>query len=111
MRAAGVLGAKASTLECVAPALVGGGIALLFTVYLYKSLLKNPTGTANGYPTVDRYGAMVKDGAKAFLAEEYRWLTVFVIFLGLVLFILFTVEDQYGKTDGVRYLGAFFATR
>ena len=44
MRAAGVLGAKASTLECVAPALVGGGIALLFTVYLYKSLLSNPTG-------------------------------------------------------------------
>ena len=26
-----------------------------------------------------------------------------------VLFVLFTVEDQYGKTDGVRYLGAFFA--
>ena len=88
MRAAGVLGAKASTLECVAPALVGGGIALLFTVYLYKSLLSNPTGKDNGYPTVDRYGAMVKDGAKAFLAEEYRWLTVFVIFLGLVLFVL-----------------------
>ena len=28
---------------------------------------------------VDKYGAMIKDGAMAFLKEEYKWLSVFVV--------------------------------
>ena len=51
---------------------------------------------------------MVKDGAKAFLLEEYKSLAVFVLFLGVILLVLFTVQDQTSKTDGVRTMGAFF---
>ncbi|KAH8085490.1 hydrogen-translocating pyrophosphatase [Aureococcus anophagefferens] len=51
---------------------------------------------------------MVKEGAKAFLYEEYKSLAKFVLFLGLILLVLFTVQDQTTKTDGVRTMFAFF---
>jgi len=104
-----ILDDSANILECVAPALIGGAIALVFTVALYFQLLAHPTGAEVGRPVVDKYGAMVKAGAKAFLAEEYRWLAVFVLFLGLMLLVLFTVEEQTTRQDGVRTMGAFFA--
>ena len=85
-----------------------GVLALLFTVYLYSSLLAFPTGAGVGRPVVDKYGAMVKEGAKAFLYEEYKSLAKFVLFLGLILLVLFTVQDQTTKTDGVRTMFAFF---
>jgi len=103
-----ILGDSADVLEIVAPALIGGGIALLFTVFLYSQLMAYPTGAGVGRPIVDKYGKMIKDGAKAFLIEEYRSLAAFVLFLGIVLLVLFTVQDQTSKTDGVRIMGAFF---
>ena len=83
-------------------------LALLFTVYLYASLMAHPTGAGVGRPVVDKYGAMIKEGAKAFLVEDYKSLAKFVLFLGIVLLILFTVEEQTTKTDGVRTMFAFF---
>ncbi|KAH8065996.1 hydrogen-translocating pyrophosphatase [Aureococcus anophagefferens] len=94
--------------EVVFPALVGGAIALMFTMVLYKRLMANPTGAGVGRPLVDKYGAMVKAGAKAFLVEEYKWLFVFVVVLGLILLLLFTIEEQTTKSDGVRTAFAFF---
>jgi len=103
-----LLGDNVEVIEAVLPALGGGVLALLFTVYLYSSLLAFPTGAGVGRPVVDKYGAMVKEGAKAFLYEEYKSLAKFVLFLGLILLVLFTVQDQTTKTDGVRTMFAFF---
>ena len=44
----------------------------------------------------------------AFLKEEYKWLSVFVILLGGILCALFSVEDQHTKLDGVLTTFAFF---
>ena len=80
----------------------------MFTMVLYKRLMANPTGEGVGRPLVDKYGAMVKAGAKAFLVEEYKWLFVLVVVLGLILLLLFTIEEQTTKSDGVRTAFAFF---
>ena len=53
-------------------------LALAFTTYTFFSLKSEPTGKDVGRPLVDKYGAMIKDGAMAFLKEEYKWLSVFV---------------------------------
>ena len=42
------------------------------------TLKAEPTGNDVGRPLVDKYGAMIKEGAMAFLKEEYKWLSVFV---------------------------------
>ena len=44
----------------------------------------------------------------AFLKEEYKWLSVFVVLLGGILCALFSVEDQHTKLDGVLTTFAFF---
>jgi inorganic pyrophosphatase len=95
-------------LEITAPALFGGVVALLFTVHTYFSLKKEPTGVDVGRPLVDKFGAMIKEGAMAFLKEEYKWLSVFVLFLGGILLALFSVEHQHTTLDGVLTTFAFF---
>ena len=55
-----------------------GVLALAFTTYTFFSLKGEPTGKDVGRPLVDKYGAMIKEGAMAFLKEEYKWLSVFV---------------------------------
>ena len=85
-----------------------GVLALAFTTYTFFSLKGEPTGKDVGRPLVDKYGAMIKDGAMAFLKEEYKWLSVFVVLLGGILCALFSVEDQHTKLDGVLTTFAFF---
>ena len=51
---------------------------MAFTTYTFFSLKGEPTGKDVGRPLVDKYGAMIKEGAMAFLKEEYKWLSVFV---------------------------------
>ena len=72
------------------------------------TLKSEPTGNDVGRPLVDKYVAMIKDGAMAFLKEEYKWLSVFVVLLGGILCALFSVEDQHTKLDGVLTTFAFF---
>ena len=81
---------------------------MAFTTYTFFSLKGEPTGKDVGRPLVDKYGAMIKEGAMAFLKEEYKWLSVFVILLGGILCALFSVEDQHTKLDGVLTTFAFF---
>ncbi|CAH0373516.1 unnamed protein product [Pelagomonas calceolata] len=97
-----------TVLEIALPALVGGVLALAFTTYTFFSLKGEPTGKDVGRPLVDKYGAMIKEGAMAFLKEEYKWLSVFVVLLGGILCALFSVEDQHTKLDGVLTTFAFF---
>ena len=85
-----------------------GVLALAFTTYTFFSLKGEPTGKDVGRPLVDKYGAMIKDGAMAFLKEEYKWLSVFVVLLGGILCALFSVEDQHTTLDGVLTTFAFF---
>jgi Na+/H+-translocating membrane pyrophosphatase len=50
----------------------------------------------------------VQEGAKAFLREEYFWLSLFVIFMFCVLLVLFTVDDnRTDRTDGIRIACCF----
>ena len=99
---------RAHTPPTLHPPHRSGVLALLFTTYTFFSLKGEPTGKDVGRPLVDKYGAMIKDGAMAFLKEEYKWLSVFVVLLGGILCALFSVEDQHTKLDGVLTTFAFF---
>ena len=61
------------------------------------------------HPKLDYLSAKIKSGAMAFLKEEYKFLAQFVLALGVVLLILFSVSPQTNATDGVRICAAFFA--
>jgi len=50
----------------------------------------------------------IKSGARAFLVTEYKYLTIFVFFVCVILVILYTVDPPSGdETDGVRYAACF----
>lgn len=60
------------------------------------------------HPRLDFLSAKIKSGAMAFLKEEYKFLGYFVLVVGLVLLLLFSVSPQEDDTDGVRMMAAFF---
>ena len=77
-----------------APALLAGALAFSFILYLYTKLNKFETGADIGVKQLDDLSLQVKSGAIAFLAEEYKYLCVFVIALACTLYGLFAVTDN-----------------
>jgi inorganic pyrophosphatase len=50
----------------------------------------------------------IKSGARAFLVTEYTYLTIYVIFICVILVILYTIDPpSKDETDGVRYAACF----
>eukprot|EP00241_Pyramimonas_parkeae_P003347 CAMPEP_0114247320 /NCGR_PEP_ID=MMETSP0058-20121206/12959_1 /TAXON_ID=36894 /ORGANISM="Pyramimonas parkeae, CCMP726" /LENGTH=753 /DNA_ID=CAMNT_0001360617 /DNA_START=75 /DNA_END=2336 /DNA_ORIENTATION=+ len=92
----------------VAPGLVGAALSLIFIMYLRIGLYKAKVGKDISHPRLDFLSAKIKSGAMAFLKEEYKFLGYFVLVVGLVLLLLFSVSPQEDDTDGVRMMAAFF---
>jgi len=93
----------------VAPGLIGAALAFIFIVYLRSIVYAAKVGKDIDHPKLDYLSAKIKSGAMAFLKEEYKFLAQFVLALGVVLLILFSVSPQTNATDGVRICAAFFA--
>merc|ERR1711865_322557 len=117
--------------------LIGSVIALVFCTVLYFMLSAYPVGpkeVADCQPYVqdsdgkitsechlkqdlqmkigkemNNIAKQVQDGAKAFLKEEYFWLSIFVVFMFCVLLVLFTLDDnRTDRSDGIRMASCFF---
>lgn len=92
-------------LIAVLPLLLAGLMSLLFVAMLRHKLLQNKTGKAIDSDRIDYLAAKVKSGSIAFLREEYKYLSAYVVAWVIVIMVLFTgvkriVEDDY--TDGIR---------
>merc|ERR1719440_1366843 len=79
--------------------------------------MSKPVGKDIGFPKLDELALQIKNGAQAFLKEEYKWLGYFVAGLAITLLVIFSIQpvieldddDAADKTnlDGVRMAGAF----
>merc|ERR1719440_2603886 len=80
--------------------------------------MSKPVGKDIGFPKLDELALQIKNGAQAFLMEEYKWLGYFVVGLAITLLVIFSIQpvveldDDHpdaDKTnlDGVRMAGAF----
>jgi len=91
-------------LICAAPLLVCGLLSLCFVLVLRRKLLSKKVGKDIDVPKVDYLAAKVKSGSIAFLKEEYKYLSAYVVVWAILLLILFTVspmKDGAGD-DGIR---------
>jgi K(+)-stimulated pyrophosphate-energized sodium pump len=89
--------------------LIGGAIALLLTLTLVKKVRgaerfdkDKPYGEEMGW-----LAEQIQKGAKDFLKAEYKYLSAFVLVFAIILFILFTIQDD--AEVGIRYAGCFLA--
>jgi inorganic pyrophosphatase len=89
----------------IVPGIIAGGFSCGFAFCLRMVVLSKPTGKDISHPVIDKLAGQIKSGAQAFLAEEYKYLSVFVIALCLVLFGTFAAVENF-KT-GVRVMIAF----
>ncbi|KAG7354290.1 pyrophosphate-energized inorganic pyrophosphatase [Nitzschia inconspicua] len=95
---------NASAIEAVSLGLATGGVALLFTLWLFHKLQQAPRGN----DLMNKISDQIKSGARAFLKTEYKYLACFVIVVFAVLVILYSLDPPSGdKTDGIRYGGCF----
>jgi len=81
-------------------------------MYLKAQLQKQKIGADIGHPVIDVLAAQVKSGARAFLKEEYKYLSVFVAVLAAVLCLLYVLnpiarDSADACSDGFRLAGAF----
>uniref|UniRef100_A0A7S1GB81 H(+)-exporting diphosphatase n=1 Tax=Bicosoecida sp. CB-2014 TaxID=1486930 RepID=A0A7S1GB81_9STRA len=87
--------------EALSLALVGGLVALIIAAVFISQVL----GYKEGSPASQRISALVQEGAQAFLKTEYKWLTAFVLVVGIIVLL---VNPNPG-TDGVFTMLAFWS--
>merc|ERR1711865_21239 len=114
--------------EAMSLPLCFSAVALVFCTALYFMLNANPKGPVTDEECnkqddectlslekqkkigaeMNKIADEVQTGAKAFLAEEYFWLSIFVVFLFCTLLVLFTVDtNRTDRTDGIRVASCF----
>ncbi len=64
---------------------IAGILALLFSIFLAYSLLRQDTGTEK----MQEIARAIRDGAIAYLTRQYRFIAVFSLAVSLVLYVLF----------------------
>ncbi len=84
-----------SGLAIIITALVAGATALLFALYLARSVLKQDTGN----DAIRDIGRAIQEGAMAFLGREYRFIAIFVVAVFVILW-LFIDADILDKRVG-----------
>eukprot|EP00397_Hematodinium_sp_SG-2012_P001387 GEMP01001389.1.p1 GENE.GEMP01001389.1~~GEMP01001389.1.p1 ORF type:complete len:817 (+),score=145.75 GEMP01001389.1:28-2478(+) len=84
----------------VFPGFIGGAMSFAFIAFLYKRLINARTGTDIGHPKLDKLAAQIKSGSRAFLLEEYKYLSLFVSTMALIMFLIFSLRTGFG--NGVR---------
>jgi K(+)-stimulated pyrophosphate-energized sodium pump len=59
---------------------------------------------------MNKISDQIKSGARAFLITEYKYLTMYVIVVFIILVLLYTLDPPTGsRVDGIRYGGCFVA--
>jgi inorganic pyrophosphatase len=92
-------------LDTTAPGMGAGLFSCIFSYIQYQRMMANKVGKDIGKPLLDTLANQIKSGSIEFLRTEYTFLTAFVIFLAIILFGLFTVQNDV--MDGVRVVLAF----
>jgi len=95
----------ANPIQAISMGIVTGGIALIFSIFLMKNLHKYPRGN----DTMNNISDLIKSGARSFLLTEYKFLSVFVVIIVIMLFVLYAVNPLSGTDwrEGVRYSLSF----
>ena len=103
--------------QMAVPGIIASFCAFLFIIVQRNKLMSKPVGKDIGFPKLDELALQIKNGAQAFLKEEYKWLGYFVAGLAITLLVIFSIQpvieldddDAADKTnlDGVRMAGAF----
>ncbi len=74
-------------------AYVGAGLAVVFAIFLAVRLLKRPEGNE----TMVKLASAIREGADAFLTQQYKWIFIFVLVVFGLLFFL------YGTDPNLKY--------
>jgi len=93
--------------KACAPGAIAGLFSCVFAVAMYSAVKSKPTGKDIGHPVMDKLAAKIKSGSIAFLKEEYKFLSGFVVMLACALFFVFLVQDGMGTA--IRVVIAFVA--
>lgn len=80
-----------------------GGIALLFSTFLFRSLKQY----ARGDETMNGISDQIKSGARSFLVTEYKYLSVFVAVIVAMLFGFYSATSN--GLSGLKYSMSFLA--
>jgi len=87
--------------QIVGLALIGSLICIGMVFYLFMQIAKAPRGNEKMIKLSDS----IKSGAKSFLITEYKYLTGFCTFVGLILVFLFSFSaKRTDDFDGIRVL-------
>ncbi|MFT7664251.1 MAG: K(+)-stimulated pyrophosphate-energized sodium pump, partial [Planctomycetota bacterium] len=81
------------------------GFALLFAFIKYGAIMRQDTGTEK----MQKISRMVQEGAAAFLKAEYKWLTVFVIFVAIAI-AMSSAEQGLGKDTAIAFVAGAIAS-
>lgn len=103
-------------LVCAGPLLITGLMSLIFVAVITVNLKGQPTGKSMNNERLDYLASKVKSGSIAFLKEEYKYLSVYVVVWAIVLMVVFSIKrmEEKDSTDGIRctacfILGAFLS--
>jgi inorganic pyrophosphatase len=92
-------------LNTTAPGIAAGVFSCVFAFVQYRIMMSKPVGKDIGKPLLDKLAGQIKSGSIQFLREEYKYLFVFVAFLAVLLFGLFTMQNN--ELDGARVVIGF----
>merc|ERR1719247_2800312 len=101
----GVPGIDDFALNTTAPGIAAGLFSCVFAFVQYKIMMGKKVGADIGKPLLDKLAQQIKSGSIEFLRTEYKFLGVFVLFLAVILFGLFTIQND--PLDGARVVIAF----
>ena len=90
----------------IAPGIATSAVALAMSLYLWFAQQKFDKGNEKMTMLSDE----IKKGSKAFLTEEYKYLSYFVFIMAIALLITFTFNTKrVDDTDGIRVAACFIA--
>jgi K(+)-stimulated pyrophosphate-energized sodium pump len=96
-------------------ALAAGVASLLLAIYYTRSVLAAPQGSAR----MVELSTAIRDGAMAFIRREYRWVSVFVVLMGVLIAVFLDWGMPWGApayvfgavlSAGAGYVGMRIAT-
>lgn len=86
--------------------LVCGVIGVIFALLMARNVLKRPTGT----PEMGKVGAMIFEGAKAFLKRQYTTITWLSIIIAVVIAALVGILNGNKGLEGITQWGIAWRT-
>ncbi len=74
------------------PGVVAGAVSLAFIIFLQRKIQNQNVGKDINLPVLDKLAAQIRSGSIAFLSIEYKYLSLFVVGLGIILTVLFSAR-------------------